>query len=117
MEEKDIIEVEVLSETTAEAEGPKEPKKNVTYRSKADKAQRLFTIARPISKWVTPAIFFCGAAGLTFSILYSQGPTPFRFVLMLFMWSATLACLITSIIGFLLHRRGMRYMEEESQGK
>ena len=117
MEENDVIEVEVLSETTEEKEVAKEPKKNVTYVSKGDKGAKYLAVSLWISRFIVPAIFFFGAAGLTFSILHSQGPNLFRLVVMLFMWSACALCFVTGIVGFFLGKHGHNLIAKDKERK
>ena len=117
MDEKDIIEVEVLSETASEAKPSAQPKKNVTYLSKADRADRLFAVCNFISRFITPAFFLFAAAGLTFSILYSQGGSLIRLIFMLVAWSIAGLALITSVVGFFIRQYAHRLLQKDSEGK
>ncbi len=115
MEEKDVIEVEVLSETQAEVEKDSKPKKNVTYLTNGEKADRLFAKASKLSRWGNPLVFLFAAAGLTFSILYSQNPLVFNMVMMLFFWFSTIASIVVSIIAYILRVRAERLLKKDSE--
>ena len=117
MEEKDVIEVEVLAETTSEVEKSDKPKKNVTYLSKSDRASRLLLIAARLSRVASPLTFLFGAGGLAFSILYSQGGATPMLVMMAICWSGALASLVTTIIAFLLGVRARHLLADESEGE
>ena len=113
MEEKTVVEVEVLSETESEVVKNDEPKKNVTYVSKGDKGLKNLRLADKISRYCFPGIFLFAAGGLVFSILYSQGPELYRLVLLAIFFGLSCLCFLTSILGFLLARRGKRQIEED----
>ena len=113
MEENEIVEVEVLSETSVEHKKSASPKKNVSYLSKEDRGEKLIRVSRVISRFATPSIFFLGAAGLTFSILYSQGGNIAALVFMIASWTLCLAAFLTSVTGFFLGRLGHHLLDEE----
>lgn len=117
MNDNDVIEAEVLSETTYEVKKSDKPKKNVTYLSKGDRGERLLRIASSISRFSYPAIFFFAAGGLTFSILFSQSQSVGTLILLLICWSGSLLSLIASITASILGARARRLLQEESEGK
>ena len=117
MEESHIVEVEVLSETQVEHHKSATPKKNVSYRSKGDRGEKMISVSRIISRFVTPAIFFLGAAGLTFSIVYSQSGNVAALVFMILSWTLCLLSLLASLTGFFLGMYGHRLLDEDKDRK
>ena len=117
MEDHNIVEVEVLSETSVEHQKSTTPKKNVTYLSRADRGEKLISVSRAISKFTTPAIFFMGAAGLTFSILYSQGGNIVALVFMILSWTLFILSFLTSVTCFFLGRLGHHLLDEGEERK
>ncbi len=117
MDDKDVIEVEVLSETASEAKVDDTPKKNVTYLSRSDRGRRLLGISSAISRFASPLTFLFAAGGLTFSILFSQGGGTAMLVLLSICWVGSLASLLAWIISFILGMRAKRLLEDEEGGE
>ena len=117
MPDNDVIEVEVLSETTSEVVTSDTPKKNVTYLSKGDRGERLLNRSSLISRFSYPAIFLFAAGGLTFSILYSQGGSIGALILLIVCWTGSLLSIAASIVSAILGARARRLLQEDSEGK
>ena len=111
MKHDDIVDVEVLSETTAEVKKPSEPKKVTSDHSKA--ITFWGRLSRLLLWFGSSFCFVFGFAGLAFSILFSQSGFLVYFIMMIGFWSLMGISLLALIFGFMFRRFVISLMKKD----
>lgn len=107
----DFIDVEVLSETTAEVEKPQQPKKITSDHSRSIEFWN--KLSQSFWRFGSSFFFLFAIAGLTFSILYSQSNFMVHFVFMIICWSMTGLSVVSVILGLLFRRITISLMKKD----
>ena len=111
VEDNDIIDVEVLSETTAEVKKQSKPKKITSDHSRSiefwGKLSRLF------SRFGFSSAFVFGFGGLAFTILYSQSGFLVHLIFLCIAWSIAGLAIIAVILGMVFRRIMISLMKKD----
>ncbi|MCR5348575.1 MAG: hypothetical protein K6E59_03090 [Bacilli bacterium] len=113
MDEKDIIDVEVISETTSEVKKEEKPKKvnSSDHSRQVEFYGRLSAIFLRIGRG---PMFLFATIGLVFSILYQNHPSNLSFLVLLIVgWSLAGICLISLVLGYLFRRAQISHMRKD----
>lgn len=109
--DNDIIDAEVLSETTVEHTASNKAKKLPSDHSKAiDFFGRWST---GLLRFGRGMFFWAAAFGLTFSILYSQNNLVIYLVFLIIGWSFTAFTILCTVVGYIFRHRLIRHMKQD----
>ena len=112
-EEKDVIEVEVVSETTSEVNEESKPKK-VASSDHSRQVERYGALSRVFLRIGRGPLFLFLLMGLVFSILYQNHPGQTAFlVFMIIGWSLGAVCLLGLVLGYLFRRAQISHMRKD----
>lgn len=108
MDDKDIIEVEVVSEKKTRVEEPS--KTEVLLSDYSMEISRYARLSNIFFRFGRLGVFLFIILGFAFSILYSQNQTPANLFVMILGWSLSGVSVILWIIGQLFHLRMLHFM-------
>ena len=111
--ENDIIDVEVVSESTSETpDKPVKAKKVAT--SDHSKAIAFYsTLSRILLRFGSGTFFLFAILGLTFSILYSQSNSTVYLVTLCIFWGLAVAAAASLVLGVIFSRRMIYHMKRD----
>lgn len=109
--EPDIIDAEVVSETTHEAESEASPKKVDSDHSR--QVNFYGTLSLHLFRFGRSFFLLFAAMGLIFSILHSQNDGIAFLILMIVAWSLTGLAFLAGLFGFVFQRIMRSHMEKD----